>query len=437
MRPGSRVRLLASTMCLGLAVVGTAVGSAQAITAPSEPSDVTTQSATAGTVGQLVVKVADSVDIDTLNRRFGFSTRSTLLASHGVYLVDVPLAKPAADAKQQTKNWNEQVKRLVSTLAKDPSIAYAEANTEADIAEGERFHYWPSGGARCTSSDSGNYRGQPAALRLGLAKVHDRARGAGRVIAVLDTGIDDRHPALAGRIAAGGYDYVDDDRTPSEGRVGLDADADGYADEGYGHGTFVSGIAALVAPDARILPLRVLDAEGRGNVFVVAEAIYDAVDAGADVINLSFGTADKLKSAVLQDAVRAAEKGGAVVVGSAGNDGSQDAHYPAAMAGVISVAAQAENATALATFSARGAWVDIAAPGEHVVSTLPCGYGSWSGTSMAAPFVSGMAALLLELRPGAKPSAVAKAIQDGSDKVRGLQVHGGSMNLSRALDRVR
>lgn len=389
-----------------------------------------------GTVGQLVVKMVPGADIASLNRRLGSTTRSVLLASHSVFLIDVPLKVHSADLPTQKQEWVKQAKDLVKSLSADPYVVYAEINTEAGITEGERFHHWPMGGPSCSGSNPGQYTGQPAATRLSLNEVHRKARGARRIVAVIDTGVDLAHPALAGRIAARGYDYIDDDSVPNEVRDGIDRDGDRLVDDGYGHGTFVAGIAALVAPEAKILPMRVLDSEGRGNVFMVAEAVYDAVDAGADVINMSFGTADKLKSRVLEDAVKTASKRGIVVTAAAGNDGSNEAHYPAAMTEVISVAAESADGGDLASFSARGKWVDVAAPGERIVSALPCGYGSWSGTSMAAPFVAGAVAVLASTHPGTRAQKVVKSVDEGCDPGHGLEVRAGAMNLLRSLIRV-
>jgi subtilisin family serine protease len=422
-------------LAAGLIAVLLLPPSGRAAAMTGEPPAGAGRSAT-DTVGQLVVKVAEGGDITEVNRILGSTTGSTLLASRGIYLLQVPLQEPSSDPAKRQKSWTKQAKALVEILRRSGEVVYAEPNTQADLTEGNRFHYWPSGGPQCLGTDAAAYTGQPASVRLQLAQVHRRARGASATVAVLDTGVDAAHPALAGRIVAGGYDYVDDDAQPAEATRGADEDADGLTDEGYGHGTFVAGIVALVAPAARILPQRVLDAEGRGNVFTVAEAIYEAVEGGADVINLSFGTADKVNSRVLQDAVKSAQHDGAVVVAAAGNDASTAAHYPAALGGVVSVAAQAAGSAALASFSARGGWVDLAAPGEHIVSALPCGYAAWSGTSMAAPFVSGATAVLVGLRPKVKAATVVKALDDGSDKVRGLQVHNGAMNLRRSLDRL-
>jgi subtilisin family serine protease len=433
-RPGGRridVRALALAAGLGLASLAiqspaTALVAGNTASAPSPlPRG----------LGQLVVKLAPGGSIDELNRRWASHTESALLASRSIYLIRVPLDPVAGDPRKAAKAWSRQAARIVDALKRDPSVDYAEPNVDADSTQGERFHYWPNGGPTCSGPDSRLYREQPAAQQLDLVAAHRMSTGTGAVVAVLDTGIQASHPALAGRVASGGYDYVDDDAFPSERRDGVDHDRDGRVDEGYGHGTFVAGIVGLVAPDAKILPERVLDTEGRGNVFVVAEAIYDSVDAGADVINMSFGTADHLRSKVLSTAVQYARHAGVTLVGAAGNDGSGEKHYPAALDGVLAVGALNHADTALATFSAHGDWVDVAAPGVDVTSSLPCGYGTWSGTSMAAPFVSGGAALMVAVSKKRSADVIDHGICSGSDKVHGLSVHSGSIDLVRSLSK--
>jgi subtilisin family serine protease len=388
-------------------------------------------------VGQLVVKLAAGATIHEVNRLLGSTTRSVILASRSIYLVSVPFTATQVDPNKAADEWAKQAHHLVDRLKKSRAVVYAEANTDADSTEGERFHYWPNGGPTCGGQSSTAYADQPAAHRLRLAEAHRTSTGAGTVVAVLDTGIVAGHPAFAGRIAPGGYDYVDDDPDPSERRDLIDQDRDGRIDEGYGHGTFVAGIVALVAPGAKILPERVLDTEGRGSVFTVAEAIYDATAAGADVINMSFGTAARLDSKILDDAVHSAMHAGVVFVAAAGNDGTADKHYPAALNDVLSVGALDDHGAGLAPFSSHGDWVELAAPGVHITSALPCGYGTWSGTSMAAPFVSGEAALLLAVAKKHKADDVGHNIRDGSDKVPGLSVHDGVIDLLRSLSRQR
>jgi subtilisin family serine protease len=202
----------------------------------------------------------------------------------------------------------------------------------------------------------------------------------------------------------------------------------------------VASLVAQVAPGARIQPLRVLDAQGVGNVWVLAEALLYAVDPdrdprtndGAQVINLSLGTLRRtnLLEDILErvtcgddydddnddgddDVVRCAAQGGAVVISAAGNSGDTTPHYPAAERhnGALAVAANNE-AGSLAAFSTRGDWVDVSAPGELIYGAVPGGaYAVWNGTSMAAPMVAGAAALLKSLHPQWKPGDVTNQLR--------------------------
>jgi subtilisin family serine protease len=221
---------------------------------------------------------------------------------------------------------------------------------------------------------------------------------------VLDTGVDANHPALSGRLLPG-WDFVDNDNDPSE--VGDQQTGP------YGHGTHVAGTIALVAPEAKIIPLRVLDEGGLGNMWVLAEALAFALDPdgnpntadGADVINMSLTT---LRETELIESLLDKACGGEsndfpvavnpylVVVAAAGNGGDSTKQYPAAedVDGLIAVAASTST-DRLASWSTRASWVQVAAPGDGILSTVPGGlYGTWRGTSMAAPFVAGEVALV-------------------------------------------
>jgi thermitase len=227
---------------------------------------------------------------------------------------------------------------------------------------------------------------------IGAPTAWDTTHGKSAVVvAVVDTGVDSTHPDLVGRIdTANGHDFVNGDASTMDDN---------------GHGTHVSGIIAAtmnnhvggagVAPGCRILPVKVLNAAGWGDTIGVAAGIRYAADSGARIISLSLaGSAD----ASMQDAVVYAQGKGCLVVAAAGNDGYTDgASYPARYYGVIGVAA-VDRTLQHPSFSNSGPGVDIAAPGVDVLSTvLHGGYDSWSGTSMATPFVSGVAALVESL----------------------------------------
>jgi thermitase len=214
------------------------------------------------------------------------------------------------------------------------------------------------------------------------------ARGGEMKIAVIDSGIDQNHPDI-GKILAQ-KDYVGDDAV---------------ANDPFGHGTHVAGIAASLTnndrgvaggcPRCELLVARVLDATGNGSDADIIDSIGWSVRHGADVINLSFGRGKK--SSVLESEINRAYAAGhgAVIVAAAGNGyGSTTKQYPAAYQKVIAVSATNEN-DGIAGFSSRGGWVDLAAPGTNILSTRSGGgYNKANGTSEAAPFVSALAGLL-------------------------------------------
>jgi thermitase len=332
-----------------------------------------------------------------------------------------------------------------AALVGDGRVEFAEPNYEAQTPESRRRSAWSGGGS------SGDYGRQWAPDAIRLSAAHRVSRGAGVTVAVLDTGVDTAHPALAGRLLPG-FDFVDFDGDPRE-----EGDRGRF---GFGHGTHVAGLTALAAPEAMLLPVRVLDPDGVGNIWVLAEGLLYAVDPdgdpatddGADVLNLSLGTlrrTELLEQIVAEVACagqgedgddddgdddgddddddgegRCGRGGGAVVVIAAGNSGDDTPHYPAAeaVAGSLAIGASTR-AHELASFSTRGPWVALAAPGEEILSSVPGGgYGSWSGSSMAAPLTAGVAALLRSASPALDAIEVAERLVetgrplcDGSD----------------------
>ncbi|MDN4592860.1 S8 family peptidase [Polycladomyces subterraneus] len=246
-------------------------------------------------------------------------------------------------------------------------------------------------------------------------------------VAVVDTGVQYNHPDLYGKVIKG-YDYVGKDWDPSDGN---------------GHGTHVAGVIAAatnnhkgiagIAPNAMIYAVRVLDNNGNGTLENVANGIIHAADQGAKVINLSLGAG--YDSQTLKDAVQYAWSKGAVVVAAAGNSNSSQPSYPAYYDQVIAVGAT-DKYDNKASFSNFGSWVDVAAPGVDIYSTYPIAYGQYatmSGTSMAAPHVSGLAALLAA--QGRSNSEIRDAIQKTADKTVGTGTYWtyGRINASKAV----
>ncbi len=328
--------------------------------------------------GQVVVKLVPGGDIGEINQLFGTVVLETIPGQPEVYLLQAP---PGANLLE-----------LLLQLADDPRLVYAELNyLTADPESGStnRIYGW---------GDSATFKNQNANSKLNLDAAHGYGGGAGALIAVLDTGIQADHPEFAGVISPLGFDFVDGDPDPADEANGIDDDLDGQIDEGYGHGTHVTGIAHLVAPQATLLPLRVLNSDSRGNTFKTAAAVFYAAANGADVINLSLGSAER--SILLSEAVAEAAGAGVVVVAAAGNTNNSVEQYPAAESCALGITSVRTDNKKKSSFAAYGEWIDLAAPGEKITSTFPVdGYASTSGTSMATPFVAGQVALLRSLDP--------------------------------------
>lgn len=275
-------------------------------------------------------------------------------------------------------------------------------------------------------------------------------------VAVVDSGIDYGHEDLAANI------WTNPGEVPGNG---IDDDGNGFVDDvrgwdffsgdndprdGYGHGTHVAGIigaagdngrgVAGVGWKARLIAVRFMGPDGAGSLGGAVQAIDYAAKAGARVISCSWGVG--VYSQALEDAIRAADAAGAIVVAAAGNssnDNDAAPIYPSSSpsANVISVAATDRNGD-LAWFSCWGTQsVDIAAPGDGILSTVPGGgYTLMSGTSMAAPHVSGAAALAWARTPAASNTEIISEILDGAetvDSLRGMVRTSGRLNLYRML----
>jgi subtilisin family serine protease len=292
-----------------------------------------------------------------------------------------------------------------------------------------------------------NYTNQTATsiIRLADARTASKLTGNG-VVAIIDTGADPNHPALVG-VLVPGYDFTRDtpgfselaDLDPavaaqlqqsstsildaqntlqlnSSAMAILNQSSTSILDQSstsildstlaeFGHGTMVAGVVHLIAPTAKIMPLKAFRADGSSNLSDIIRAIYYAADHGANVISMSFSISQP--SPGLQAAVQYALSKNVVLVAASGNDGLKALVYPASYNSVIGVGSTT-SADLKSAFSNFGSGVvNFAAPGEGVVTTYPGGnYAAGWGTSFSAPMVAGAAALVLQARPTSKPGDV-------------------------------
>jgi thermitase len=355
-----------------------------------------------GTSGeQILVKFHPGTSAQTqayVNGRHG-GTVASQISAIGVQVVHVPAGQTAAAAR---------------AYAAEPTVAYAEPDgtvTATEVPNDPSFN-----------------------LQWGMAKVQAPdawgvTHGSASVpVAVLDTGVQASHPDLAGKVVAA-----------------KNFTSSTTLDDVYGHGTHVAGIAAAVSNNSTgvaglgwnvtVMNAKVLGDNGSGSLSSVAQGVTWAADNGARVINMSLG--GTTASSTLDDAINYASNKGVVVVAAAGNNASSAPFYPAYSTNVIAVAASNEW-DQLAPYSDYGTWVDMAAPGSNIYSTLPGStYGNRSGTSMASPHVAGLAALVSGQVSdtngnGRINDEVRARIESTTDNV-GLAIGGGRINAYRAV----
>jgi len=287
------------------------------------------------------------------------------------------------------------------------------------------------------------YKNQPAMqlIRSNEAKAYSTGRSV--VVADINSQVDYGHPALRGHLT-GGYDFV---ATRPGGSGSLNQAETGFLDQAetgfldqeasflqqaetgfldtsmlplasanpaYAHGTLCAGIIAAMAPDSMIMPLRAFDDQGRADLFILAKAVRYAADNGANVINMSFGTLDQSKA--LKNSIDYARGKGVILVASAGNNNTSTPQYPAALAGVLTVAST--NLTDVkASFSNYGNYVFADGPGVRIISAYPGGlYAVVSGTSFSAPEVAATAALIRAVRTWGIASSISSTAVDIDNK---------------------
>lgn len=334
------------------------------------------------------------------------------------------------------------IRQAIATLTGRPGIRYAEPNylRYTTATPNDTYYATKQYGPQKVRMDLAWDTWQPQTMK---------------VVAIVDTGIDLNHPDLSDvlyRDGSGnviGYNAIDTSQPPIDDHDHGTHTA-GIAAAHINNGTGIAGIAGwnpnVAGSNAyvRVMPVKVLAANGNGDDSQVSAGIHFAVDHGASVISMSLG--GPASSTTLSDAVAYATSHDVVVCAAAGNYGVNSLFYPAAYPDVLSIAAT-DNTDTLASFSNYGTWVKVAAPGVNIYSTLPTyvgaanygtNYGYLSGTSMATPHVAGEAVMLRSAFPALTLQQVNALIIGNTDTYHPYSGHtiasgGGRINVNKAL----
>jgi thermitase len=351
--------------------------------------------------------------------------------------------------------------KALQTLANNSEIEYIEPNyiisiesNKADLPKDDKFtKQW---GLQNTGKNGGIFSSGVVGEDINVVKAWDISKGTTAVkIAVIDTGVDFNHPDLKAQMDVNALEL--------NGKTGIDDDNNGYVDDiygydfankdgspadGHGHGTHCAGVIgaahngvgiAGVMANVKIVGIKFLSDKGSGETIDALAAIDYAIKRGVQVMSNSWGGGEREQS--LMDAITAAEKAGIVFVAAAGNESSNNdttETFPAnyEVSNVISVGSFA-NSGGRSSFSNYGVkTVHVSAPGSAILSTYKGGYSNLSGTSMAAPHVSGVVGLLLSNEPNLTPVQVRDRLIKTSTKTSKLSsssMSGGRVDAYRAL----
>ncbi len=339
-------------------------------------------------------------------------------------------------------------------------LNYSSAAILEELPDQTPVPYWGATAWR-------GYVTQPAARIVGVAEAHTRFTTGAGVVAIIDTGVDETHEALAGRVLPG-YDFTRNeagiandfrDLSYSSAAILEDGDPDGGTlvnrllnqstsallhlstaailetlgplPEAFGHGTMVAGMVHLAAPTANILPLKAFHADGSSDTFNILRAIYYAVDNGADVINMSFSLPES--SGAMHKALQYAEARRVLTVAAAGNAASTAYAYPASFSTTAGIGSTTDGDRRSAFSNYGNGRVAVAAPGEQLVTTYPGNrYAAVWGTSFSSGLVAGGGALLHGREPRLRQRDFQRYLERGAVRVAGLGK--GRIDLRRSLD---
>ncbi|MEH2277942.1 MAG: S8 family peptidase [Nostoc sp.] len=380
------------------------------------------------------LNVTSISSLDTFNTKDDYSLNSIGRSSYNSADADVQLQN-----RGDSKNSSNTTATAFNTANYNSTNGYGLINAAAAVAKAagqNTFADVPDLGGNNWGADL---------IKAPEAWAHGYT-GKGVVVAVVDTGVDYNHEDLKNNIWT---------NTKEIAGNGIDDDGNGYVDDNYGwnfadqnnntldnngHGTHVSGTIAGennnygvtgIAYDAKIMPVKVLDESGSGSFNSISKGIRYAVDNGANVINLSLGGPSSNRT--LESAIDYASSKGVIVVMAAGNDGGSSPEYPASYASKSGIAVGAvDRNNNMPDFSNRSGTKEIAyvtAPGVKVYSSVPNNqYATYSGTSMAAPHVAGVVALMLSANPNLTDAQVRQIVTETAGN--STQTTSTSFNLS-------
>jgi subtilisin family serine protease len=397
----------------------------------------------------------------------------------GVALVRGPVPQQQTNAIQGD-TLDSTTTQLIQAVRSDPDVEHFEVNGPAVVTEigaspqlNESIVQILDSLQRTTSTFFGNsvwtaYVAQSALNVIKLGDAQQLASGNGIVVAVIDTGVDPHHPALQGALVPG-YDFTRDLAGPgsewadlNESIVQILDSASGSVldpsapvpvnpstvamvdpataaqvdvtqlPHAFGHGTMVAGLVHLVAPAAKIMPLKAFRADGSSNAFDIERAIYYAVDHGAKIINMSFSSVTT--SAELTHAIDYATMHGVICLASAGNSGRRAVVFPGGYRNVMAVGSTT-NADARSVFSNHGDHlVSLAAPGEALITLYPGRrYAAVSGTSFSTALVAGGVGLLAQLVPTVDFRQAGRWFDSGAVKLPNVELGDGRLDLYETL----
>jgi len=369
-----------------------------------------------------------ATDLDYVTRTYGLTIVRTIRD-------DVYLVKGPGWAPETLQQWMK-TDPLVKNFELDSAGKAPEASLEADLNQSTAAILESLRDKRLANYFGATtwvgYSGQPASVLIRAPEVHQKRLTGDGIVAIIDTGVDPSHPALKS-VLTSGYDFTRDLPGPGSEWPDLNQSTAAILEQStaailegssvvrlnqstaaileqstaailesnkppaaFGHGTMVAGLVHLVAPTAKIMPLKAFNADGSARTSDIVRAIYYAVDKGAKVINMSFSM-EQFSDEVMR-AINYATRKGVICVASVGNQNKQLLVYPATLGNVLGVASTTSEDKRSAYSNYGADLVKVAAPGDSLITTYPGGrYAAVWGTSFSSGLVSGAAALLLNV----------------------------------------